>query len=312
MTRTNALVAAFIGMTLISATAHAAVVIEHLGDADPAAVGFDFNTFLGGTGAQGPGFDTEPYWFIQRGPEAAGRFIADLSIIPGGLEALADPTGWTATARMKLVAGGDFTFQSWFSVDDSSDLWSMHLIDGTGDQAAGVYGVQNTSSGLGFQLSTVNPTLDYHTYQIVYDPADDDVTYYVDGINVGNQTRATAPFQGVLRLEFGDSERGPATDSRWSLVRFETGQHPIDAINIPGDYNNDGSVDAADYTVWRDNPDGFGGTEGYDTWKSHFGEPGGSGSLGVSTAVPEPSATILLGAVVMGMLSKRGRRNVSA
>jgi hypothetical protein len=86
---------------------------------------------------------------------------------------------------------------------------------------------------------------------------------------------------------------------------------------FPGDYNDDGVVDAADYTVWRDalgqtggnlaadgtGPDGTpdGVVDGLDSdfWKSHFGQSVGSGSLG-SAAVPEPAALWL---AVAGMLA---------
>lgn len=70
-----------------------------------------------------------------------------------------------------------------------------------------------------------------------------------------------------------------------------------------GDYNGDGVVNLADYTVWRDNLGGpgplandlIGGTVGiaqYETWKAHFGTPN-SGSL-ANTAIPEPSAALLV------------------
>ena len=74
---------------------------------------------------------------------------------------------------------------------------------------------------------------------------------------------------------------------------------------LAGDYNNDGSVDAADYTLWRDNlgaaagtlpNDTDGGPIGsaqYATWKTNFGA-----SLPLSTsqpfaAVPEPGSALL-------------------
>jgi hypothetical protein len=59
---------------------------------------------------------------------------------------------------------------------------------------------------------------------------------------------------------------------------------------LSGDYNNDGSVDAADYVIWRKT--GINGQQGYNDWRSNFGAtalPGGS-----SASVPEPSACILL------------------
>ena len=59
------------------------------------------------------------------------------------------------------------------------------------------------------------------------------------------------------------------------------------AVEITGDYNGNGVVDAADYTVWRD---GVGTTytpTNYDVWKSNFGEAGG-GSGSAQAAIPEP------------------------
>ena len=41
---------------------------------------------------------------------------------------------------------------------------------------------------------------------------------------------------------------------------------------LPGDYNGDHSVDAADYVVWRKDPANNGGDPGgYDTWRAFFG-----------------------------------------
>jgi hypothetical protein len=60
------------------------------------------------------------------------------------------------------------------------------------------------------------------------------------------------------------------------------------APSIAGDFNGDGSVDAADYVVWRK---GLGTTftqANYDTWRTHFGQSAGSGSgAGANSAVPE-------------------------
>jgi hypothetical protein len=70
---------------------------------------------------------------------------------------------------------------------------------------------------------------------------------------------------------------------------------------IPGDYNQDGTVNAADYTVWRDtlgksvalgtgadgDGDGMITAADYAVWKQHFGDSA-SGSA-AATAVPEPA-----------------------
>jgi hypothetical protein len=62
------------------------------------------------------------------------------------------------------------------------------------------------------------------------------------------------------------------------------------SVGLPGDYNNDGTVDAADYVVWRKTD---GTPQAYDTWRAHFGETSGSGSI-MNGEVPEPTTLVLL------------------
>lgn len=91
-------------------------------------------------------------------------------------------------------------------------------------------------------------------------------------------------------------------------------------LGLPGDFNGDGIVDAADYTVWRDNfgagdesalngnGDGIAGVDGLDyiLWKQNFGATLG---FGASTAsVPEPAtAVIVLLVAVATVLCNRKR-----
>jgi hypothetical protein len=81
---------------------------------------------------------------------------------------------------------------------------------------------------------------------------------------------------------------------------------------VPGDFNNDNKVNAADYVLWRKNPGAFGGAGGYATWRANFGSPPGSGSsLGGPAAVPEPavlSLVLIAGLFVAGRRRGRGRR----
>jgi hypothetical protein len=85
-------------------------------------------------------------------------------------------------------------------------------------------------------------------------------------------------------------------------------------VGLPGDFNSDGKVDAADYVLWRKTPAAYGGDPaGYNTWRQNFGNPPGAGSGGGLNggAVPEPTS-ILLGSVgLIGLLLSRlvsGRR----
>ena len=62
---------------------------------------------------------------------------------------------------------------------------------------------------------------------------------------------------------------------------------------ITGDFNNDGNVDAADYTVWRDNfAVGAAPQSDYNTWVNHYGDT--TSSSAASKAIPEPSTLLML------------------
>jgi hypothetical protein len=66
----------------------------------------------------------------------------------------------------------------------------------------------------------------------------------------------------------------------------------------PGDFNADGSVDGADYVVWRKSD---GSQIGFDQWRANFGRMFGAGSA-TNGSVPEPSAwaLFLVGILAMG------------
>ncbi len=64
---------------------------------------------------------------------------------------------------------------------------------------------------------------------------------------------------------------------------------------LPGDFNFDGFVDAADYVMWSKTDSG--NSQGYTDWQANFGEGMGDGSAGAShpkTSVPEPATLVLL------------------
>ncbi len=82
----------------------------------------------------------------------------------------------------------------------------------------------------------------------------------------------------------------------WQLVYDATSvELRVIASTIPGDYNQNGIVDTADYVLWRKGPATYGGTDGYDLWQSHFGQTAGSGSdVSANATVPEPATLAML------------------
>jgi hypothetical protein len=87
---------------------------------------------------------------------------------------------------------------------------------------------------------------------------------------------------------------------------YTTGVLSVSSAGIPGDYSNNGTVDAADYIVWRKT--GINGPTGYGTWRANFGEPGGSGSgASANATVPEPATLGMLMFAAVVCCLRRGR-----
>ena len=120
------------------------------------------------------------------------------------------------------------------------------------------------------------------------------MSYFNDHVlDLGSMTTGVV---GTLDLSLTLEMISPTNDTEFgaTLLIADVGL-PI----LPGDHNDDGKVDAADYIVWRKNQgtrntlpnDPNGGTIGatqYNTWRANFGEMAGSGSVATANAtVPE-------------------------
>ena len=133
----------------------------------------------------------------------------------------------------------------------------------------------------------------------------------------------------ALRLEITDTSASPSTTD-WHDYTYISGSSqmaPIDALGlaaqntffVPGDYNGNGIVDAADYSVWRDslgsatdlaadgNENGMVDAGDYDVWTTHFGQTaaGSGASSAESATVPEPSCLVLLISGILSMWTRR-------
>jgi hypothetical protein len=94
---------------------------------------------------------------------------------------------------------------------------------------------------------------------------------------------------------------------------------PFTPGGVAGDYNNNGTVDAADYVVWRnasptatlpnDPTPGTVDASDYATFKANFGKTAGSGAGLDGGAVPEPAGVVL---ALAGLLIASGFRRRTA
>ena len=158
------------------------------------------------------------------------------------------------------------------------------------------------TAGSNFTARTLDPeNLNLDTFLGWYDGAgavvetDDD-----DGGGVLSLISGTVPASETLTFAvtgFGDDFFGGAHDEFGS---YELALE-LSGSSLAGDYNSDGTVDAADYVVWRRTDGSIGG---YNTWRTNFGDSNGAGG----TAVPEPSAFVLVAlAATLCVFSRRTR-----
>ena len=107
---------------------------------------------------------------------------------------------------------------------------------------------------------------------------------------------------GTIAGTFSAIELPSLEGLAWNTSQLAAG---ILSVTLPGDFNINGIVDAADYTVWRDGLGTIYTQSDYDVWKAHFGEsldagngaagyPLGASAASLSPAVPEPTTGLLV------------------
>jgi len=111
------------------------------------------------------------------------------------------------------------------------------------------------------------------------------------------------------------------TGNAYVSVEFPTSIHPDGAIvgavslvpapqALPGDYNDDGRVDAADFVDWRKTD---GTAHGYATWRTNFGSTLGGNGLAShlndgTHVIPEPTSVFLVGLATVCIVRDVRRR----
>ena len=163
---------------------------------------------------------------------------------------------------------------------------------------------------LTFSIQDGSPSFPfYQSFDKPIDPASNAVTTVTipfDEFRAGGTNLETVGLQATdyLQIALATNSSGPSV---FAIDNFRI----IKAVlpGVPGDYNENGTVDAADFVVWRnsigpntipnDPTSGTVDSTDYDFWKSRFGATTGAGSgSALAAAVPEPT-TLFAGIIVL-------------
>jgi hypothetical protein len=252
---------------------------------------------------------TDWYWFGTNG----GFGIFDPEYRAGGVTAEQggnDPGNWVFSLDVRAVG----------ALSDLALLGTFTFYDPDYDA---IYGMDGNGNGMvdGAETYVIN-------FQFFDDDSDPN-GFTSNSVRLDSGSATTKVEGDIPRF---------ANDGHWVLnfnggsgeYQFGNNSVTIDNLKIefsekpaaPGDYNNDGIVNLADYTVWRDN---LGATialpnegaditpgevtaEDYAFWKSQFGNTAGT-LMSSASVVPEPcSAGLTLLAVIAGLSACRRHR----
>ena len=250
-----------------------------------------------------------------------------------------------------IIEAEDFT--SITDPDNDGDIWTVENI---AEASGGA--VIKAPDGSRTNLPGPHETL--ALYDIMFGAEGDYTAYYLsrgfdgssdsfftpDGFGMDPSNTENISSNGIFRWENGDefsiSQSNVGMPLEFRLGRRE-GDSEIDAIifhqnsslssqqldailasqSVAGDYDGNGIVDAADYTVWLSTLGATGmdlAADGnnnnvvddgdYDVWKSNFGQTAGTAlNMPENASIPEPTCVLLtaIGALFLGV---QGRRRI--
>jgi hypothetical protein len=141
----------------------------------------------------------------------------------------------------------------------------------------------------------IDPSTYPQTADLSFNGIADVYTFRYDGFAAGD----------YIKLQL-NGDPAPAEGASFGGFLFDETFEPTPTL--PGDYNDDGTVDAADYVDWRKRN---GPPDEYETWRANFGLESGSGSgivLRSFPTVPEPSGVALMAAGLVVLICLPVRR----
>jgi len=226
------------------------------------------------TGDQNNQFETSE---VQR------TFLAPLAV---GQTFHADVNGSAISNAPSFTTGNTFDLLG----SNGSERFSLFTNNGFGNNHWISTGDADTGIPAANQFHLEFTLVDANTYNLTLSPLGGGLPYFTQtGALLGGTTGVA-----INRLRISAYGTGSSTDGSKELF-FDN--LSLNAPDMPGDFNHDNKVDAADYVVWRNN--GL-DASAYGVWKSHFGESSlGAASVASSSGanVPEPAALLVFAAL---------------
>ena len=162
---------------------------------------------------------------------------------------------------------------------------------------------------------------------VAADTTDTQALMYV--MNVSIDGSEPGAFRDLIGQTRGDQRFGVDESGRVFVFSKRSGEDIIYVMDLianqnpnAGDYNEDGIVDAADYTVWRDKLGQPAGTlpndvdggvidiDQYNTWRTNYGSGALLSPVGAVTT-PEPSSVTLSAIVLLASFTRRTKRRLA-
>jgi probable HAF family extracellular repeat protein len=258
---------------------------------------------------------------------ADGSFIAGISggaVGPGGIYVV-EAFRWTQEGGMLSLGGG--AWEPHFVSPDGSVIIGHTYPLGPGDVQTARYWSQATGTiwlGTlpgGIRTIALGASADGSVVvgQVEFPNSDDNKAFYWTNATGMLDLRELLIAEGLTDLTdwklhsaygvsadgrtiVGNSENRPDADQMPWVAR-------LSAPTLSGDFNDDGTVDAADYVVWRHGLGSAYTQTDYDIWRANFGQTAGnSPSLpsaeSLSAAVPEPGGLLLVATALAAALRR--------
>ncbi len=288
--------------------------IRHVGDADPSGEGW-FPFSAGSEIAfNGPVDDGGvPAWFINddttKGRDAWTRPLSG----PQLEQALSH--GWRMEGTIRVADQNDaldgaIELSAYLNSQEGYVLWFGS--DSNGNTLVGEL-VGTASSGVHVGRTAAIPGLDYHHFEMLYDPRSETVDVFANGVEVISDYEGL--FQDTLsplnRVLWGANASGGVGAAYFSFVEL--------TVFVEGDANRDGTVSSADLDIVRAHwgqsvtpgdvsrgdlsGDGAVGGADLDIVRANWGR----GVIPTAAAVPEPLAGALFVGAIFSFLLSRGR-----